>query len=175
MTPRILEGGIYDIDPDISTHAIPTDTTPQVRKHMVLVLGRKPNLKNCWRVVTITSKPYDLHAPNDRLENYIPIAPVPKKPYDMQVQLAHGATLLLDSYLRIDREWYVHADGLQGLGVGDTGLALRVRKKGSGGLAQLRDYLRRKEREKIAAVTEKEEKKEDKDEVGSLGLEGLVI
>jgi hypothetical protein len=63
------------------------------------------------------------------------------------LQLAHNSTFRLFSYLRIDKEYYVHADGLDWVEVGNTGLHCRLRKNGAGSIAQLQAHLTKRERE----------------------------
>ncbi|KAF2634347.1 hypothetical protein P280DRAFT_474705, partial [Massarina eburnea CBS 473.64] len=104
----------------------------------------------------ITSKLKDI-------ENYIPFAPLRKKPFPIQLRLVYGAQFRLDSYLKIDQEYYVRGDGLECVEVGDTGLMCRLYKSKSGSIAQLNDFLRNRERESRNVV------------VGTLGLERLAF
>ena len=52
------------------------------------------------------------------------------------------------SYLRIDREYYVHAEGLEEVVSAGSGVHWRLAKRGTGSFAQLRGCLEKRERER---------------------------
>jgi len=111
----------------------------------------------------ITTKHDDLSSPGDEYNNFIPFAPIRnvQKRYPMQLQLIQEAPGLFQcfrsaSYLRIDREYYVHTDGLEEVVSAGSGVHWRIPKRGTGSIAQLRGCLEKRERERLRGGVEVE-------------------
>ncbi|KAF2682810.1 hypothetical protein K458DRAFT_432762 [Lentithecium fluviatile CBS 122367] len=172
---RIVEGAVYHFlsAKDCTDLGIATDVTKGARRHMVLVLGRKLGRPNCWRVMTITSKHGDIYTQGDEYDNFIPFAPIRNigKRYLMQLQLIQEAPGVFQwfrkgSYLRIDQEYYVHADELEEVVSPDSGVHWRLPKKGTGSIAQLRACLGKRERPTAGQMVQMDELRK---------IEGLVV
>ncbi|TEY67912.1 hypothetical protein BOTCAL_0124g00100 [Botryotinia calthae] len=133
---------------------------------MVIRLGIVRGRSNYVKVMTITSTVKDGH-------EYVPIAPTPKRPYAIQIQLCNSlgyfrgqwvrrfTALRLDSYLKIDSCYEVPIQALEQTS-DYYGNPLCIRPgRGAGGLAELNDYIRRRdhirEMEKINREMEKQD------------------
>ncbi|KAF7911520.1 uncharacterized protein EAE98_011990 [Botrytis deweyae] len=152
--PQQIQGKIYTFIPDSEIHhlGITLDDNIEkiVRKHMVICLGIVHGRPNYVKVMTITSTVKDDH-------EYVPIAPTPKKPYPIQIQLRSSS----DSYLKIDACYEVPIQALEQV-FDCYGNPLSIRPgRGAGGLPQLNDYIRRRdsirEMEKIYRDMEKQD------------------
>ncbi|KAL1794738.1 hypothetical protein ACET3X_006554 [Alternaria dauci] len=141
---HIQHGGIYTtLDAsECNAQGITTSLKGKAWGHPVLVLGPHAELRNCFRIMTITSSPPDY-------ENTIPFAPLRKdKRHPMQLRLAHFEWLPEPSYLRIEKEYWIERKGL------DDELG-RIPLKGSQGLSKLTELVgktrSREEQDKLVA------------------------
>ncbi|KAF5872734.1 uncharacterized protein Bfra_006097 [Botrytis fragariae] len=126
-----------------------TNVTDLVRIHMVICLGTVPTRPDYVKVMTITTSLKEGH-------EYLPIAPVRKRPYPIQIKLRnnHGwvwargqQTLLITtlserSYLKID-EFYEVPEVMD-----DYGIPLSIPAKHHGGLAELKLHISRRDSER---------------------------
>ncbi|KAF2874773.1 hypothetical protein BDV95DRAFT_603566 [Massariosphaeria phaeospora] len=134
---RIMDGAICNVLPqnECTKAGIFSDIVGGARGHMVLVIGEKPNAPGLWRVATITSTLKDINTNGDYIDNYIPFAPLRKKPFPLQLQLvqdrwsAWRTEFDKYSYLRIDREFCVGTDALIQVTDDGTGHQWRVKAK----------------------------------------------
>ncbi|PVH94794.1 hypothetical protein DM02DRAFT_180496 [Periconia macrospinosa] len=165
MAPRNkVEGRIYSFRSraECADLGIAYPDLPKlVTCHMVFVLNWVPKRPGYVKVMTITSKARPVG-------ECIPIAPTRKRPYPIQIHLQNGpeenhpngriiypTTLPKFSYLRIDSSYEIPLSVLKEANdyFGDQ---LMQRPKKTGGLGELRSYLRSMERsqQKQGAITE---------------------
>ena len=148
--------------PECALLAFDTNITVGARDHMLLVIGKVPDRPCCWRVMIVSKllltmsayaqKEYITRAINDlyyngiNTEKFIPFAPIKRKPYPIQLQLVQDPQsdyftgFHFPSYLKIDKEYYVHADGLVEFEK-KNGYHFQVRKKKIGGMALFKQFL----------------------------------
>ncbi|KAL2071831.1 hypothetical protein VTL71DRAFT_13066 [Oculimacula yallundae] len=123
-----------------------------VRCHMVLVLDVVRTKRDYVKIMTITSSLRDDG-------EYIPISPTPKKNYPIQIRLRNQLIgnyhytavripmLPLYSYLKIDSYYEVPIQMLDEV-VDSYDEALMICAKHRGGLAELRDHIRRRDQDR---------------------------
>ncbi|KAF7923475.1 uncharacterized protein EAE97_010913 [Botrytis byssoidea] len=170
VQPQLVQGKIYSFVPDSELNhlgiTLDDNVAKIVRKHMVICLGIVRGRPNHVKVMTITSTVKDGH-------EYVPIAPTPKKPYPIQIQLRNSSgyscgqwvrqftTLHLDSYLKIDACYEVPIQALEQV-LDCYGNPLSIRPgRGAGGLPQLNDYIRRRDSIREIKKTYREMEKQD--------------
>ncbi|KAF7910460.1 hypothetical protein BELL_0072g00120 [Botrytis elliptica] len=168
--PQQIQGKIYTFIPDSEIYhlGITLDDNIEkiVRKHMVICLGIVHGRPNYVKVMTITSTVKDDH-------EYVPIAPTPKRPYPIQIQLRNSSgysrgqwvrrftALRLDSYLKIDACYEVPIQALEQV-FDCYGNPLSIRPgRGLGGLPQLNDYIRRRDSIREMEKTYRDMEKQD--------------
>ena len=88
------------------------------------------------------------HRLNSKFMNFIPFAPLPTDSYMTRLVLQEGAKFWKESYLRIDRECYMHEGGLiearEKLSGKKVGGHLRVSVEGEGGIERLMGALEKR-------------------------------
>ncbi|ESZ93838.1 hypothetical protein SBOR_5779 [Sclerotinia borealis F-4128] len=148
---------------------IDPNVTDIVRKHMVICLELVHGRKDYVKVMTVrpfhylaiestqlNQKPDNISLKDDH--EYIPISPVPKKPYPIQLRIRNNlgwvysrgqavlrlTTLPKFSFLKIDEYYEVSIHMLREAN-DDYGNPLSIPTKHHGGLAQLKDHVRRRD------------------------------
>jgi hypothetical protein len=99
------------------------------------------------------------HRLNSRFTNFVPFAPLAKAPYAMQLVLLDGAKMRYESYLRIERAYFIHESGLvellERISARKNGRHLRVDVEGETGIEKLCQVLEK--REELVRTVEKGE------------------
>ncbi|KAJ8060235.1 hypothetical protein OCU04_010579 [Sclerotinia nivalis] len=135
------------------------NVTDIVRIHMVICLGTVHGRPDYVKVMTITTSLKNNH-------EYVPISPTRKKPYDIQIKLRNNlgwgyscgqpvifiTTLPELSYLKIDEFYEVPIQALkEATDAYENPLSIPGRHHG--GLAELKDHIRRRDQARNNAAT----------------------
>ncbi|KAH6673455.1 hypothetical protein B0J14DRAFT_480924, partial [Halenospora varia] len=167
VRPRDVQGRIYTVKSksECASLSMADDILPDiVRSHMVFVLEVIPWKKHYVKIMTATEN------------EYVPISPTRKKPYAFQLRLKDCRTwsgLYIErldkySYLKIDEFYEVPIDMLEPVISRTTGEQMMCWARRQGGLAQLRDHIRRcdrqREMERLCLEMEKQDLAEQVEE-----------
>ncbi|KAJ8060234.1 hypothetical protein OCU04_010578 [Sclerotinia nivalis] len=178
IDPGQVEGKIYrckfwgDIDEKLMTEEI-RGYIYRLRQAHVLCLGDVRDREDFVKVMTIKAS-WEL----EENQEYLPLLPTPKDSYPIRIRLRNKlgcydythwvrryAHLAPQTYLRIDETYEVSILLLEEL-VDQYGCAMQIKARHHGGLAELRDYVRRRDQARVSeSVGQRARQDQEREEI----------